>query len=493
MWNVTRASSRGHGPKNLGLCLWALLTLTGCTVGPDYHRPEMDLPAHWSEPLAGGETNSAAQVAAWWKAFSDPELDSLIERAAQSSLDLRGARARVREARAQRAVVSSSWWPSANASVGYNRNRMSGNSFIPLPAGTPLDYNWYQAGFDASWELDIFGGTRRAVEAANASIAAAEFSQRDVLVTVLAEVARYYTQARGAQQQLAIAQRNIAAQTNSLQLTQDRYRAGLANELDVHQASALVSSTEAEVPTFETELRTAIHRLSVLLGQPPGALLAELSKPAPIPAPPPLVPVGLPSELLLRRPDIRRAERELAAATARIGVAKAELFPKFSLTGTGGLESVSASEWFTPDSRFWTIGPTLTWRIFDAGRIRANVRVQNARQEQLLATYEQTVLNAFEDVENALTAYAKEQVRFRSLQRSVDSERSALTLSQDLYKNGLVDFLRVLESERALYHAEDALIRSRRTVSEDLIALYKALGGGWTAPTQESIVPKPVR
>ncbi len=450
-----------------------------CKVGPDYHPPALDVPKNWSEALAGGATNGVAQVEAWWKGFADPELDSLIARAVQANLQVRIAEARVREARAQRVSTAAGRWPVLDATGSYSRNRLTENFFLPLPPNTPLDYNWYQAGFDASWELDLFGGTRRAVEAATADVSAAQFNRRDVMVSLLAEVARDYFEARGAQQQLAIARRNIYAQQTSLDLTRDRYRAGVSSELDVHQAVALLANTEAQLPTLETAFKAAVHRLGVLLARSPGALTEEFSRTIPLPRPPPRVPVGLPSDLLLRRPDIQRAERGLAGATARIGVAKSDLFPKFSLTGNVGLQSVSASEWFAPSSRAWSFGPTLIWRVFDAGRIRANIRVQNARQEQALASYEQTVLSAFEDVENALVAYANEQVRARSLEESVEAQRAALTLSQDLYRNGLADFLRVLDTQRSLYLAEDALLQSQKAVSENLIALYKALGGGW--------------
>ncbi len=458
--------------------VWA--AVFGCTVGPDYHRPALKAPAQWSEPLAGGETNGVASAGDWWKAFGDSELDSLVDRAVQANLQLRAARARVREARAQRGVTVAGYWPAADASASYTRNRTSKHSFLPIPPGTALDYNLYQAGFDASWELDLFGGTRRAVEGANAAMAAAEFNRRDVLVSLIGETARNYFEARGSQQRLVIAGQNITAQRDAVKLTRDRFQAGLTSELDLQQASALLAATEAEVPALETALRISLHRLGILLGEPPGALLSRFSTPAPLPVHPPQVPVGIPSDLLRRRPDIGRAERELAAANARIGVAVADLFPRFSLTGNGGWQSVSGSSWFTPSSGFWSVGPTLTWRIFDAGRIRANIRVQNARQEQALANYEQVVLSAFEEVENALVAYAQEQARSGSLETSVKAQRTALRLSQDLYRNGLTDFLRVLESARALYQAEDALVQSQKAVSEDLIALYKALGGGWT-------------
>lgn len=452
-------------------------------VGPDYHPPKLAAPGHWTEALAGGETNGVAQLTNWWTTFNDPQLDSLVERAVRSNLELRMAEARVLEARAQRGVVAAGLWPSADASASYSRNRISKNYFFPVPAAD-LNYNWYQAGFDASWELDVFGGVRRNVQAANADIAAAEFDRRDVLVTLLAELARNYFETRSAQQRLEIARENIAAQQQLVSLTTQQYRAGVTSRLDVEQASALLAATEADVPSLQTALDASIHRISVLLAEPPGALTEELTPTNSIPAPPPRVPVGLPSDLLRRRPDIERTERQLAAATARIGVAKADLFPHFSLTGNGGLESISPGTWFNPSSGFWTVGPTVTWRIFDAGQIRSNIRVQNAREEEALDNYEQTVLSAFEDVENALSSFAKEQTRYRSLEESVASQRAALNLSRDLYQNGLTDFITVLESERSLYDAEDALVQSQATVSENLVALYKALGGGWQARNQ---------
>jgi NodT family efflux transporter outer membrane factor (OMF) lipoprotein len=350
---------------------------------------------------------------------------------------------------------------------------------IPLPPNVPFENDVYQAGFDASWEIDVFGGKRRAKESARAEVAASEFGRRDTLVTLLGEVARDYVDVRGYQRRLAIADENINAQSNALAITQDRFAKGLTSDLDVEQASTLLATTKAEVPTLESSLQASIHRLGVLLGQQPGALLAELSNAAPIPAAPPVVPVSLPSELMLRRPDIQRAERQLAAASANIGVAKADLFPKFFLTGVAGFESISTSDWFTGGSSFWSAGPTVQWRIFDAGRIRANIKVQNARQEQALAAYEQTVLTAFEDVENGLTAYANEQIRRRSLEDAVSSSRKSLDIADKLYANGLTDFLHVLDAERSLYQAQDALAQSDRAVSANLISLYKSLDGGW--------------
>ena len=473
------------------LILTVLAIVTGgCAVGPNYQRPAVSVPTQWSTALAGGETNSTVELAAWWENFHDPELDSLINRAVQSNLDLQIAQARVREARAQYGIAVASFLPTVDASSSYAKTETSHHQpvlgSLPIPANTPFENDVYQAGFDASWEIDVFGGTRRAAQSARAEVGASEFGRRDTLVTLLGEVARNYVDVRGFQRRIAIANENIDAQTNALAITQDRFAKGLTSDLDVQQASTLLATTKAEIPTLQTSLQTAIHRLGVLLGQQPGALLAELSNVAPIPAALPEVPVGLPSDLMLRRPDVQRAEQQLAAATANIGVAKADLFPKFFLTGAGGFESVSASDWFTSGAQFWSAGPTVQWRIFDAGRIRANIRVQNARQEQALDAYEQTVLTAFEEVENGLAAYANEQIRRNSLEDAVTSSRNSLDLANKLYANGLTDFLHVLDAERSLYQAQDSLVQSDRTVSADLVSLYKSLGGGWESLEKQS-------
>ena len=457
----------------------------GCSsipsVGPDYHKPVTQAPAHWAEPLAGGETNSAGAVtAAWWKNFHDEELNSLITRAVSSNLDLRIAKSRVREARAQYGGAFANLWPTVDGGGGYARVR--GPEQLPVLGALHLPSdgeNLQIAGFDASWEIDVFGGKRRAVEAAKAQLSGAEFSQRDVLVTLLGEVARNYVHLRGYQRRLAIANENIEAQEKSLGITQNRFANGLARDLDVQQAKSVLATTRAEVPTLESEVQTTMHRIEVLLGQQAGTLQTELVTAMPIPAQPPQVPIGLPSELLLRRPDVSRAERQLAAATANIGVAKSDLFPKFYLTGIGGLESVSASDWFTSGSRFWSVGPTVQWRIFDAGRIRANIKIQNARQEEALASYEQTVLTAFEEVEDNLVLYANEQMRRSSLEDAVVASQKSLDTANKLYASGLTDFLHVLDAERSLYSAQDAVAQSDSTISANLIALYKSLGGGW--------------
>jgi NodT family efflux transporter outer membrane factor (OMF) lipoprotein len=303
---------------------------------------------------------------------------------------------------------------------------------------------------------------------------------------LLAEVARNYVEVRGFQRRLAIAQENLKAQQDTLELTRARFNAGLTSELDVTQAASQLATTQSQIPPLETTLKQGIHQLGVLLGQAPGVLLEELSTAAPIPTVPPEVPVGLPAELLRRRPDIRRAERQLAAATARIGVAEANLYPKLSLTGSLGLESLNLGDLPKGASRFWAVGPTLSWPIFDAGRIRANIAVQDARTDQQFSTYQQTVLTALEEVENALVAYSREQVRRAQLVEAVEANQQAVALANDLYRNGLSTFLNVLDSERALFSSQSDLAQSKAIVSTDVVALYKALGGGW-----ETLAPAP--
>jgi NodT family efflux transporter outer membrane factor (OMF) lipoprotein len=436
-------------------------------------------------------TTRPVSLSLWWTAFEDPTLNTLIDRAILANQDLRIAESRVREARALRDIATSGRYPTVNASASYSRSRNSetltgfgtgtggtggGGGFGSFGEG---EQNFYQAGFDASWEIDVFGGVRRSVEAATAELAASEENRRDVMVSLLAEVARNYIELRGLQRQRTVAINNAEAQKQTLELSTSRFRAGVANELDVKRAEALVSTTESVVPNLEAGIARAIHRLNVLEGRQPETPLINPTEDAKIPASAGQVPLGLPSELLRRRPDIRRAERELAAATARVGVATADLFPKFALTGGLGLQSSTFGD--LPDARslFWSIGPSVRLPLFNAGRIRANIRVQDARQEQALIRYEQAVLLALEDVENALVNYGKEQSRFRSLQSAVAANRRAVEMSTELYNRGLIDFLSVLEAQRQLFNSEELLIGSERNLSANLVALYKALGGGW--------------
>ncbi|MDB5911152.1 MAG: efflux system, outer rane lipoprotein NodT family [Massilia sp.] len=466
-------------PSRLALLLSALLLATGCTVGPNFKPPRPTVPAAYLNPSAPPTTQTSVtlqqptDVAQWWKTFNDPSLDSLVTRAVESNLDLRLATSRLRQARAARGVVASALWPDINANGSY--------SHFGTGRKNSTSSDLYQAGFDAAWEIDVFGGVRRSVEASDASIEAAVEDRRDVLVTLAAEVAVDYIDLRGFQRQIAIANENLAAQRRTADLTRRRFNAGFVSRLDAANADAQVASTESDIPALESSARQAIYSLSLLLGREPEALLAELSQERPIPLTPPEVPIGLPSDLLRRRPDIRRAEAQLHAATAQIGVATADLFPKFSLTGNFNLESSKLKSLGNWSSALWSMGPSVTWPLFTAGRIQANIEVQNAVQEQALIAYDQAVLGALRDVEAALIAYSKEQQRRLALVNAVTANREAFDLSTRLYTQGQTDFLNVLTAERSLFGAETALTASDTTIATDLAALYKALGGGWEA------------
>jgi multidrug efflux system outer membrane protein len=480
--------SKRFGITTVGFFLLA----AGCAVGPNYQKPDLPVPSTWNEAQQKGVQVRPTELTRWWTSFNDPLLDSLIERAVQSNLDLRIAEARIREARGTRVLAAAGFWPTVNVSSAYSWNRASGNAIgspsqnggavAVAPSGARLEQNFYQTGFDASWEIDVFGGVRRSVEAADATLQATVEDRRDVLVSLLGEVAKNYIDLRGFQRRLDVTRENLKAQLETVDLTKVRFQAGLASDLDVAQAEAQANTTAAQMPTLETSLKQAAYGLDVLLGSQPGSLWDELAVEKAIPSLPPEVLVELPAELLRQRPDIRRAERQLAAATAQVGVATADLYPKFSLLGTMGLQSVSASDWFTGRSRFWSIGPTVTWPVFDAGRIRANIEIRSAQQEQAFGVYEKTVLTAFQDVEVALVAYAKEQERHRSLVTAVAANRRALAMANELYIRGLSDFLNVLDAQRALSLSENDLAQSQATMASNLVSLYKALGGGWQVP-----------
>jgi NodT family efflux transporter outer membrane factor (OMF) lipoprotein len=438
------------------------------------------------EQNRGTNTNEPAER--WWASFNDPQLTKLVDQAVLANLDVKLAAARVAEARAERGVAKSALFPSVAASASATRNRQraiapSGVMQGP-PKVVPVEFNNFQAGFDAAWELDVFGGLRRGLQAANADALAATEARRAVLVTVLGDVGRTYTELRGFQLRLDIAQKNIRTQQDTLDLTKARAKAGLATELDVARAAAQLEATRSVVPTLESGIEVSIHRLSVLLGREPGDLRAELLPGVPVPITPPEVPIGLPSELLELRPDIRQAEAQIAASTARVGEAKAEYFPRFLLTGTAGRQSTQLHDITLGMGNFFGAGPAISVPIFTAGRIRSQVRIQDARLQQTLIAYHSSVLAALEETENALVNYADEQSRHERLQSAVTSNEEAVQLSSELYRAGLTDFLSVLDAQRELYANEDLLAQSRTTQTIDLIALYKALGGGWQSAPQ---------
>jgi len=472
-----------------------IVTVVGCMVGPDYRTPAMKLPAHWDgndqQIKQVGNQDDKSDLATWWQAFDDPLLNSVIAEALSSNLDQKIALSRVREERAYVVMSRAGLFPSIDTSGSYTRERYSGNTpFGFFPTLLPRDENIYEAGFDTSWELDVFGGIRRGVEASKADLAASIENARDVRVTLLAEAARDYVTVRALERRIQIAKANLRDQSDSLKLAQARFEQGFAPELDVFQARSLLETTQAQVPELESELAQTIHRIGVLLGREPDALQAELSDMAPIPgiADPDAIavriPAGLPSDLLRRRPDIRAAEREIAAATARVGVATADLYPKFSIVGTAGLESISPGDFFFGTSRMWQVGPTMTWPIFEGGRIRAYIEVRNAQEEQALLSYRKTVLIALAEVEDALVAYAKERTRHQALAASAEDFKRSQLLALDRYEEGYATYLDVLEAQRSLYTAQDSLAQSDQLLIDDLIAIYKALGGGWQTDPQ---------
>lgn len=473
--------------RSLPILLIPGLILAGCSVGPDHKAPESKLPESWhNTPDAGETADQPTNLAQWWTALNDPALNTLIDKAVAGNHDLRIAAARLREARAQRGVAAADRLPSVDVNGKYERSKFSDNtSGFSSPVGSDGD-DLYQIGFDASWELDVWGRVRRSVEAADADMAAAAEDRRDVLIALLAEVARNYVELRSLQERLAIAESNVASQKETYELSKGRADAGITSGLDVARAEATLTSTRAQIPSLASQIRATTHRLAVLTGQQPGALESELSAAAALPAKPAVVPVGLPSDLLRRRPDIRRAERELAAATARIGVAKGDLFPRFSLTGSFGFSANEDENLFESDSKFWSIGPTVRWPIFDAGRIRRNIDVQTARQEAAVARYEKSILTGLEEVENSLVSYSREQARRKELVDSEAAAKRAVDLATSLNSRGLTDFLSVLDAQRELYAIQDARAVSDRTVLVNLISLYKALGGEWEQTSEVS-------
>ncbi len=467
-----------------------------CAVGPDHVSPEPAVPPAWHSLPASPRSQPSVATARpvplveWWRSFRDPILTSLVEHGIAANFERRQARARIRQARAARGVAGAGLWPTLDAATSYRRSfsgsssgisgtSVSGGSIFIPSGGDQEARNLFQAGLDAAWELDIFGGVRRGIEAADADLEAAVEDDRDLLVSLAAEVGANYVDLRGLQQQIATARDNLEAQRHTAEITRKRHEAGFANALDVANAHAQEATTRSRIPVLESAAQAAIFSLGILLGKEPAALSRELAVTAPIPVTPPEVPAGLPSELLRRRPDIRRAERRLHAATARIGVATADLFPRFSLSGSFGLSGNTTGALTDWASRFWAFGPTVRWPVFDAGRIRANIEVQNALREESLAAYHQTVLAALRDVETALVDYTKEQEHRKSLSEAVAYNRKAVDLARTLYVAGRTDFLNVLEAQRSLYLSQDALVQSTRDVASGLIALYKALGGGW--------------
>ena len=456
------------------------LLLCACKAGEDYQQPAIDVPASFSAaaPPPAGADHPNEPPAHWWTSLQDEQLTHLIERVRSSNLDLRAATARVREARALYELAGGRAGPQVGAFAGYAWGETSttlGNARFAKQGPT----EFFQAGFDASWEIDIFGHNARAIEAARAGAEAAVEDSRDVLVSLYAELARNYVELRSAQKEATLTRDNLSVQQDTLELVSARAESELASDFDVARAEVQVATTRALLPLLETRASEAMHRISVLLGSEPNALAAELSEPGPIPASPAVTDTGIPADLLRRRADIRRAERELAQAAALTAEATAALFPRRSLTAALGLQSKSLTHLFDGDSGAFSVGPSLTAPIFNSGALRANIRAQGARQEQALVRYQESTLIALREVEDALVASDRERVRLASLREALESGKRALSLSRALNREGLADFFEVLDAQRSALVAEGAVAQSEGQLCANTIAVYKALGGGW--------------
>ena len=462
------------------LTLAAVLSLSGCmTVGPDYQQPQTAVPAKWS---ATGDVAApvATVLAEWWRQYHDPMLDGLVADALAANLDLATARAQLREARARRTLAGSALGPSLTASGSASRSRTSSES----SSGTTSDL--FSADFDASWEPDIFGGLKRGAEAAEGDLAASAESLRDTRVSLVAEVVLNYVELRTAERRLAVSEASVAARGETFELTNWRRQAGLVSDLDAAQARTELESARANLPALRTSVTEAQNRLAVLLGRSPGELVARLQE-AEIPQTVVSMAVGIPADTLRQRPDVRAAERRLAAQTARLGVAEAARYPSFSLSGSLGLSALSLDALGSTGSVTRSLLAGISAPIFDSGAIEANIEIQDALLEQARLAYQGAVLTALEDVENALVSVANAGERRTQLMQATASAREALQIAEHRYSSGLTDFLNVLDSQRTLLSLEDQLASSTGELASAQIQLYKAVGGGWspTATTQD--------
>jgi NodT family efflux transporter outer membrane factor (OMF) lipoprotein len=492
----------------------ALLTVpAACTVGPDFLKPKPDYtPAsltdgHTTDP--GKQKLSTPVVAkpdpTWWKVFGDPQLTALETRVAGANLDVKVAALRLAESRATLGITESALLPQMRGDGGYigqKPSKAGALSLFPTPGGSGAGnqaqnngalfdpFSLWQYGLDASWEIDFWGRVRRDVESSLATMTATGDQERGVLITAQAELARDYVQLRGAQAALETTQHNLDIAKQSLALTQQRAAGGLTTELDVANAAAQVETTASDIPPLQARIDTLSNAIALLLGAPPQSMTRELAAAHPVPPVPPQVPVGLPSELARRRPDIRVAEANLHAATANVGVAVGDFYPRVTLSGSVAMQAVQFSNLGTwADASTWSIGPSITIPIFEGGRLQRNLELKEKQQQQAAVEYQRTVLNALHDVDNALTEYDAAQRRRNTLLQAVAQNRKAVQLAQDRYAQGVADFLDVLVTERSLFQTELLLTDSTTTVSSDMVQIYKALGGGWETALPEQTPP----
>jgi len=479
--------------------LAAVSLLAACTVGPDYEPPDFTVetvPDQWRTTVETEMAADTTDLELWWVSFNDTLLTEFIRRSEFGNLDLQAAVGRVAEARAIRGVAKGGYWPDIVLGGAYSYQKLSENGLQGAQIGQPGDggedggssllsdpFDSWTTGLSLSWEIDLFGRIRRTVEAADAQLEASVEDYRDVLVTLYAEVGSAYVDARAFQTRLDFATQNVEAQQSSLELTRDRFNAGLTSALDVAQAEQNLAQTQSTIPSLEIGLERSLNRLAVLLGEAPGNLHDELQAHSGLPRPDDQVAYGIPADLLRRRPDIRQAERLLASQTARIGIATADLYPTLSLGGTVGLEALDFDNLGDGGSVFWSIVPKISWPIFTGGKIRNQIRAEEARTAQALAAYEQTVLRALEEVQNALVAYGQEKLRRDRLSDAVDASQRAVNLVETQYLSGLTNFQNFLDSQRSLFRQQDELADSAGQVVNNLITLNRALGGGWS-PSQ---------
>lgn len=483
------AGGQIEGERNGKAKSWLLLALAGfllagCAVGPDYTVPGIHLPTQWANAKSK-RPQAPENLAQWWRRLNDPVLNGLIDEAVQANLDVATAKAKIREARATRRQAIGALSPSIEGSASATRSRTAATTTDGVTT-PPYTGNQFQGGFDASWELDLFGANRRAVEASTYGVDAAEDDLRSTLLTLLGDVASYYADARGYQARIALARRTATSQRETAALTQRKLDAGSASAVDVAKAAAQAATTEANVPTYEASYAESVHRLGILLGREPGALSQMLKRTAPIPAPRLPLPAGIPADVLVLRPDVRKAERQLAQYTAKIGQAEAALYPDVSLTGSVSTTAAKTGDLGKNSSIGWSFGPTVSVPIFNGGKLRAAVEVAEAQRDQYYVAWRSAVLTALEDVENALVSLSKERVKAQRLSEASERYGEAARLSRVLYEQGTQTFLDVLDAERSLYSAEDSLLQSRVNIAKDYIALAKALGGGWDGAIDSS-------
>ena len=486
--NLPHHKKFGSGLVRVGI-LAAGTTLSACAVGPDYKAPELITADTWHSQPAGGyrvEASDSPTLASWWTSFHDPALDGLIQRAIEQNKTVRQAVASVVEARSRRRITGAGFLPNIGASAGGSHSSSDGSVVGSDGFTINSSRESYDAGVDASWEIDLFGGQRRSFEAATAGLVATEADLRDVMITLLGDVALTYIEVRTTQSRLTFAERNLASQQEVLDIAGFRAAAGLATVLEVEQAKASYAQTRAQIPSLQSNLEAAFNRLAVLTGQQPGSLQGELGERKALPSVPAEFVSSVPADVMRRRPDIRSAERRLAAQTAQVGVATAALYPSLTLNGSIGVTAASASDLLSDGLHSNRYGVGISLPIFNGGALRENIKVQNALVDQALAGYEATVLAVYEEVENGLTQWVNEQRRHEALVEAAASSRIARELALIQYNSGLVDFETVLNADRQVISTEDSLAVSDGEIASNLVRLYKAFGGGWSVFPQSS-------